>query len=251
MDKDNLFYFKNFALSHTKSTLKIGTDSVLLGAVTEVNGVKKILDIGCGCGVIGFCLAARIAEKQPQQSCRIIGIDIDLPSIEEARYNAVHFPDHPHLTFDFQQVALQNFVSEILFDRIVSNPPYFRNNLKPVLPNKQIGKHQDYFLNFNDLIDGVYRLLAENGTFSLILPVREQIEFQKLTKDKLHLLKQYSVYPRFGKPCNRMISVYSKYPNIQKISTEEIIIRDENLQFTAEYKKRTENLYVSFGSFFS
>ena len=62
-----MFQFKNFALSHEHSTLKIGTDSVLLASVVPVAGFRTVLDIGCGCGVIG-------CEKVPREKISRYGI---------------------------------------------------------------------------------------------------------------------------------------------------------------------------------
>jgi len=44
------FKFKQFEIKHEKSSFKVGTDAVLLGAWTPiVPTCKYILDIGCGC----------------------------------------------------------------------------------------------------------------------------------------------------------------------------------------------------------
>ena len=80
----SLFDFKHFSLFHSKSTLKIGTDSVLLASVVPVNQISSLLDIGCGCGVISFCLAHKMALPDINVKQKITGIDIDGKSVEEA-----------------------------------------------------------------------------------------------------------------------------------------------------------------------
>ena len=132
-----MFHFKKFDLAHERSTLKIGTDAVLLAALTQVDSAQTVLDIGCGCGVIAFCLAQKLSENQVVPS--IVGIDVDADSIAEARENAERFPLLPYSSFHFEQVSLQDFANQQdagQFDLIVSNPPYFHDDLKPQDKNK-------------------------------------------------------------------------------------------------------------------
>ena len=77
-----IFQFKQFSLHHGHSTMKIGTDAVLLAALTDGKDAHNILDIGCGCGVIAFCMA----QKAPSDA-EIWGIDPDENSIKEATQN--------------------------------------------------------------------------------------------------------------------------------------------------------------------
>jgi len=39
------FHFQQFSLYHHRSTMKVGTDAVLLGIRTELEGVTDVLDL--------------------------------------------------------------------------------------------------------------------------------------------------------------------------------------------------------------
>ncbi|MCL1849891.1 MAG: methyltransferase, partial [Bacteroidetes bacterium] len=159
-----MFRFKQFSVSHSESTMKVGTDAVLLGAWMPVpENCKTVLDIGSGCGVISLMLAQRTDAK-------IIGVDIDEKSVKEAQRNAEISPWKDDVQFihenivDFAQKTTQKF------DMIVSNPPFFENSLKSPEISKNISKH-NVTLSLNELIDAVEIFLSENGRFGVILPI--------------------------------------------------------------------------------
>ena len=54
------FKFKRFTVNQDQCAMKIGTDSVLLGAWTSLkNNPFSILDIGAGTGILSLMLAQR------------------------------------------------------------------------------------------------------------------------------------------------------------------------------------------------
>jgi tRNA1Val (adenine37-N6)-methyltransferase len=229
-----MFHFQKFDLEHDKSTLKIGTDAVLLAALTQSAPAKTVLDIGCGCGVIAFCLAQQLSENQilPQ----IFGIDVDVDSILEAQGNAHRFPLLPESCLHFDCISLQEFVNQqnsLKFDLIVSNPPYFHNDLKPLQNSRMKSKHGDGQLSFQELMDGVDALLSPQGRFALILPTKEDIEFQELIKDKLFCRKVIFIRPTSAKPVFRVIREYVRTQ--QPVLEEHLSIRNAELQYTPEY----------------
>lgn len=229
-----MFHFKQFDLGHERSTMKIGTDAVLLAALTQVEGVQSVLDIGCGCGVIAFCLAQKLAENQIFPY--IEGIDVDAASIAEARENAELFPLLPHSSFHFEQISLQNFANQSdirNFDLIVSNPPYFHDDLKPQDKSKLQSKHGDGQLSFQELVDGVDKLLSPEGRFALILPPTEMAEFRQLTVGRWYCRKTVRIRPTEAKPVFREVCEYGR-ADLPK--TELCLsIRDVSLQYTSRY----------------
>ena len=83
MDK-RPFLFKKFGLFHHNSTMRIGTDAVLLACWTDISDDDDILDIGTGCGIIPLMLAQKRDSRCPGV---IDAVEIDEPSSIEANYN--------------------------------------------------------------------------------------------------------------------------------------------------------------------
>lgn len=119
------FKFKLFSLIDDNCAMKVSTDAVLLATLTDLIAVTKVLDLGCGCGIVGLMLAQRLSDKLA--NFEILGVDIANEAIDDAKTNAKNSPwaDKVNFTatdiFDFSQKSLA--VND--FDLVVANPPYF------------------------------------------------------------------------------------------------------------------------------
>lgn len=234
-----LFHFKKFSLQHDKSTLKIGTDAVLLTALTDVENAQSVLDIGCGCGVIAFCLAQQLAHKQAQPL--VYGLDPDEASVMEARQNAAAYPLLPADTFRFVQGRVQDMAAAdhpVQFDLIVTNPPFYGHDLKPAQEKRLRSKHRDHQLPFEELLQSVLKLLKEGGRFALILPPVEGAQFHALTEGLLHCRKRVFIQPTAKKPVHRVIQEYSRAD--VSCTEHHLVIRNEQNEYTEEYRGVTK-----------
>ena len=136
------FRFRQFAVAHDRCAMRVNTDAVLLGAwcpLPDEAPEPHILDIGTGSGVIALMLAQRCP------AARITAIDIDEPSVIQARENFLASPWPDRLTA--QHISLQDFTPPLKggrgdsYNLILSNPPYFRNALRnpdPPRPNSAV-----------------------------------------------------------------------------------------------------------------
>ena len=241
-----MFQFKNFALSHEHCTLKIGTDSVLLASVVPVAGIQNVLDIGCGCGVIGFCIADRL-QQQGIDNYSVTGIDIDGTSIEECRNNAAAFPRDHHPNFLFEETSVQDFAPKhpSEYQLIVCNPPYFGNSLKPEDEKRRQSRHRDDNLPFATLADCARQLLTDDGRFYLILPPPETADFETAANSKLYLCEKMEIRPVPEKPVNRHILGFGREPS-ENVKYTTLTIRDSKRKYTPEYRERTRNFYLVF-----
>lgn len=238
-----MFHFKHFSLYHEHSTLKIGTDSVLLAASIPLMPAHNVLDIGCGCGIIAYSLAWRLSYLKENQ--HFTGIDIDTPSVLEARHNLEIFPSYPGQKFLFEQCPVQRWAAQHAgtYDLIVTNPPYFGDSLKPDRTDRQLSKHRDNTLSFNDLVHAVCHLLSADGRFFLILPPAEMEEFHQLAlQQELHLIFQTEVRPSPTKPTHRIISGYSRHT--QPFTPLQLTIHNATGGFSEEYRNLTKEFYL-------
>ncbi|MBO4282514.1 MAG: methyltransferase domain-containing protein [Bacteroidales bacterium] len=241
------FRFKHFALRHEASSQRIGTDSVLLGVLAPIENVHTVLDVGCGCGVIGFCIADRL-RRAGNKDIVITGVDIDTASVQEAQENAAHFPTPDAIRFEFRKESIQEHVrlaEPHCYDLIVSNPPFFVSSLKPADERRRQARHTDGTLSFCELAEGASKLLTPAGRFAVILPTTESKAFEEAATGHLHLMQQTVIRPLPGKPVHRIVSIFTLKP-VSHVEQAELSIRDEGHHFSEGYRQLTKEFYLEF-----
>ncbi|WP_233260788.1 tRNA1(Val) (adenine(37)-N6)-methyltransferase [Pedobacter sp. HMWF019] len=144
--------------------MKINTDGILLGTLSGQNAPASILDIGTGTGVIAMMLAQRFDQAH------VDAVEIDEAAATRAEYNFIRSPFAGRLHVFHQDISL--FEPSVRYDLIVSNPPYFVNDLKSQEARKGIARHADEAF-FELLIRKVAIILTAEGLFWVILPVKQ------------------------------------------------------------------------------
>lgn len=233
----NSFHFKQFSIHHDLCAMKVGTDSVLLGAWANCEKACTILDVGTGSGI----LALMAAQRNP--SAQITAIEIDPSAVEQARINISQSPWANRI--EIQQADVRNWQSDAMFDCILCNPPFYSNGLlSPTAQRNQA--RQTACLSFADLIQACAPRLTENGTFHVIIPAESCDEFSQLCwENNLHALRKVWVHTKENKPSKRVLLSFSRaqcsYP-----MGEKLILKDCNNEATEEYQKLTGDFYLKF-----
>jgi tRNA1Val (adenine37-N6)-methyltransferase len=232
------FDFKQFRVYHQHCAMKVGTDSVVLGAIIPLFGSEQtILDIGTGSGLLALMLAQRSIAQ-------IDAIEIDEAASKEVQENFVNSPWNNRL--QVTQIALQDFqkITSKQYDLIISNPPYFEAGKNYSIHDLQRSKaRHDGDLSFVDLVSGVMKLLKETGHFWLILPVDEAINFKAIARNQeLFLSAQIEIVPRDGMPVKRVVQGYTKKLVVEKMSSQ--ILLTSNHSKTESYYDLTKDFYL-------
>jgi len=193
------FRFQQFEVFHDRCGMKVGTDGVLLAAWVQPSNARRILDVGTGSGLIALILAQRSAAE-------IIGVEFDTAAANQALENAKNSPwsDRIHIVNEDFRTYKEDF-----FDLIVSNPPFFQNDLKaPALLRNQ-ARH-DVTLSHVELISKAERLLTPEGRLAVIIPSSSQQEFEELCwTSKLFLKRCCDVSTIEGQAPKRVLLEFS------------------------------------------
>ncbi len=158
------FRCKHFNVRQCSGVHPVGTDGLLLGAWSPLEGVGKVLDVGTGTGLIALMLAQRSQEAQ------IAAIDVSAAARQCAAENFRRSPWANRLQVVGGGLAeyLQRAIPQA-FHLVVCNPPFYRE--ATVSPNvqRQQSRHAR-FLPLGFLVKAARRLLMPSGRLCVILP---------------------------------------------------------------------------------
>ena len=234
---DSTFHFKEFKVNQDHCAMKVGTDGVLLGAWTEIDAhINSILDIGTGTGLIALQMAQRSAAQT------IDALEIEPMAFEQAVENFENSQWADRL-FCYH-ASLQEFVNEIdeKYDLIISNPPYFNDTFKDLDKQRALARHTQE-LSFNDLLDGVSKLLTNDGKAAFIIPFKEEANFLELAKIRNLFPVRISRY-RGNENSDLKRSLVELKNEVTTPISEEFFIEHSRHEYSDHYKNLVKDFYL-------
>ena len=230
------FQFQQFKIHQDRCAMKISTDAILLGTLSEAEHPQRILDIGTGTGVIALMLAQRFDQAQ----LSTVELDEDAAGQARENFDESKFGSRIQLSHG----SIQEFYDPIGFDLIVSNPPYFPDHLKSNDEQRNKALHTDT-LSFEELIDAVQRLLSPAGKFWVILPPRQLEEFVKIGAAKeIELSDLISIRDRGSKPIFRQVACFSKQK--RDLIQTEICLKEESGEYSNAYQSLLSGFLLNY-----
>jgi len=195
--------YKDLKIVQDSDGFKFSLDSVLLANFVSINlRSKKILDIGCGNGIISILLSQKTKAF-------ITGVEIQNESYELAQKSVEinGLSDRISIINADIKELYKNIESDS-FDVIVSNPPYFSvkdTSLKNLNANKMQARHE-LSLNYKDVIIVAKKLLKNNGNLALVHRPDKLLDILDFMRaNNIEPKKIRFVYPYKGKSANMLL----------------------------------------------
>ncbi len=230
----DVFKFKQFDVEQCRSAMKVGTDGVLLGAWCDADNAGRVLDIGCGTGLISLMIAQRSPEAI------IDAVEIDRESAEEANGNFLRSKWADRLHSVCQDIL--SFNPGYDYGLIVSNPPFFKTG-ETAPDNRRAAARHCITLSFSDLFAKAWSLLAPDGLFAMIAPaeVKTDVEFCAGECD-FWIKRRAAVVSKSGKPVMRYLWEFTKVP----VELEEtVIVIHSSEGYSQEYVALIRDFYLN------
>ena len=150
-----------YKLIQKKDGFRFSVDAVILSDFFSPTKKGKILDIGCGNGIIPILLYSKGKGED------ITGVEIQEENCELALKNVKLNNLEDYIKIENSDV--KEYPRGNTFDYIISNPPYMEVDGKKqnILSCKSIARHE-LTLNLYDLIRNAKRLLKPMGSITLV-----------------------------------------------------------------------------------
>jgi tRNA1Val (adenine37-N6)-methyltransferase len=235
---NSYFKFKQFIVHQEHAPFKITTDSVLLGAWAQLAGAGNILDIGTGTGILTLMAAQR-------SEARIVAIEPDPGAYMQAGLNISDSPWHERITLINTRV--QDYFPEagLLFDAVITNPPFFVDSLPNPDPGKAMARHS-LTLSFRELLEAAIRLMVPSGTLHLVLPVNEAGQIIEMAGSLgLSCQRKLNIRPAPDTPPSRVLmSLGYSQDNVEESTM--VIEKGGRHNYSDEYVSLTKDFYLKF-----
>lgn len=225
------FVFKNFSISQSENVFRVGTDGVLLGALAQIQGKKRVLEAGSGTGLISMMLA----QRNPEAS--FLALDINPEAVGLSTMNFKNSPFSERMKAVLADY--KDFEPKETFDFIVSNPPYFEVSGS----SKDKIARQTVELNFSQLISKSAELLSKSGIFSVIIPAESGDEFiETAEQHHLFLIKRIRIKGIENSKVKRCILEFSRTET--QLEDTEFSIEKSPRVYSDSYLELTKEFHI-------
>ncbi len=154
--------------------MKVSTDACLLGAVADLAGATRLLDIGTGTGL----LALMAAQRHP--TVVIEAVEREAAAAAQAAANAAASPWAARIRVWPLSLAAYAASRPAAFSHVVCNPPFFRQALRSPNAARTTARHEAAdTLTFEALASFAADFLAPGGRLTVLLPPAEMRDFEE------------------------------------------------------------------------
>lgn len=168
---------------------RFSLDAVLVAHFVQPKADWQILDLGCGCGVIGLILAYRYPAIQ------LVGLELQAEALAMACHNvqANNYADR----FSLVQGDVRDIKTVLkpeCSDLVVCNPPYYDKNSGRLNPADQVaGSRHELHGDIRDFIRAAAFCCKNRGKVAFVYPARRGDTL-------LYLLQQQGLRPKRLQP---------------------------------------------------
>jgi len=230
------FKFKTFTIEQQHCAMKVTTDACLFGAwaADQITHEQQMLDIGGGTGLLSLMLAHK------NQTARITSVEIESTCFRQLTENI----NHSTFTQRIKPVHgnIVTFKPKQKFNVIVSNPPFYENQLKSEKHTINQARHETS-LSLTELFQVVDKLLDDNGVFYVLLPYYRKEETTKIAAltgfgiNRLTEVRQTPAHEPFRIMCKLL---KGKCQSVE----DEIIIANKDGGYTASFIALLKEYYL-------
>lgn len=211
-----------------------GMDAVLLTAFVRAGKGNRLLDLGCGNGVIPLLLSAK-TEGEAFEGLEIQE-DIADMAVRSVKLNRLEKKIHI-MTGDIREAS--SYYEASSFDVITSNPPYMTNacGLTNAASHKAIARHE-LLCSLEDVVRESAKLLKPGGHFFMVhRPFRLSEIMNTMCRHKLEPKRLRMVYPYVDREPNMVLIEGTRGGNQGMVVEKPLIVYEDVNVYTKEVRE--------------
>ena len=227
---NTFFKFKEFTVHQEHCAMKVCTDACIQGAFTAQYLVDQnttapaILDIGAGTGLLSLMLAQRIPAN-------ITAVELDPGAAQQALDNFAASPWADRLSLT--QTDIRKMDNGLLYDFIITNPPFYESALKSGHAQKDQAMHATN-LSYQELISAIDRHLSPSGEVCILLPYTVFETFRELAiVAGFQLREVLYIRQSVNHGYFRTVGIFGR--SAGDITVKELAIHDANRLYTPSF----------------
>ena len=233
----NGFTFKRFFVAHDRCAMKVGTDGILLGAWAPIAGVKHVLDIGAGSGLLALMLAQRTGDD-----VHVEAVELDEEAAAQARENALASPWASRIEVWQADIHQWQPSQTRRYELIISNPPFFAEGVPCATSQREQARYTTT-LDHASLLTCAAEHITEEGFFCVVLPVDIVNAFiERARAMGWHLRLRTDVAETELRPPHRVLLAFS--PTAGECFSDRLAIRGPEQQYSEGFTALTEDFYL-------
>lgn len=231
-----MFRFKEFAIRQDRCAMKVGMDSMVLGAWAEVANARRLLDVGAGTGILALMTAQR-------SQALITGIELDAAAARQAADNAAASPWAERVRILCADAC--HWQPDTQYDTIVCNPPYFQKSYLPAGQSRALARHAGE-LSPERLVARFGVWLLPGGSWQIVIPADLAADWQRAAADQgWHVARRLALQPHPAKPVHRYCLSFSRLPSV--VRCESLCIRQSpGGVYSEAYRQLTHAYHTHF-----
>lgn len=189
---EDKFLGGQLVLMQPRDGYRAGVDPVFLAACVSAHEGESVLDLGCGAGAAGLCLATRVP------GIRLVGVERQADYADLARKNAFD----NGIDMDVVEADLTDLpraVKDDSFDHVIMNPPYYLRDRSTTSEDE--GRAAALFEDtpLATWIDVATRRLKHRGYLTMIQKAERLPEILRGMDDRVGSILVKPLLPREGR----------------------------------------------------